>query len=784
MKRFSLIICLLLLPAAVFSFDTILINQSYLNAQVTLYSDYLNTADEDFSILQVSKPSIARQFSPVHGDILKYNQVSETTWLTFAVNNPTGKPSRMFLTVDTPFLHSIEMFYDIDDGRGYSRVATGTDTAYNQRPYQMGNFVLPIEIQTGYQQIYLKVVPLMASNMKIRLIDENSLLAETRSHVQFMTLITSLLFIALAVCLLSFYRHRMKVALWSTLCVFGFTLNLMGWTGSIAWWAAGIPQVEVAANNLGAFIILFSLARFLPLVRTEAFTSWLGDTLIWVSRFFIALAVLSMLPFTAKLLPVQIILIPVGLTIISIFWFERRPHSLSERLALVGLVAVLLYFTTTTLVLVGLLSAFEPMKIWMSLLILCAAVFVTWSSWIAAKVKGARVAVEGLSIPDVHWPLLRKLNHEIRGPINGVLGMAELLQDTTLSAHQQEYVNTIQTAGFSLLREADQLQNLIRIGLNRLPESEDEFDLYDLIEDTVQPFSRIAHSKHLELVLDIAPEIPTRYRGNAHIIGQILSNLLDNALKYTEHGEVLVQIKPWQNQRIRFSITDTGPGIAKDAKATLYNFPDANNDQQQLPKDVHLGLPISKYLVGLLGGQLSLSSELRMGTTFWVDLPLARASTNSSAQTDAEALKIEELRLMVVDDNLTCRKVIEHLAMSWGAEVLSMSNGQSALANLHNQYHKGEPIDVLILDQNMPSMSGLELAQRIRQDGGLNREIVIIMMTGADDVASDFSDKESGIEFVLSKPVSARALSQTLKLAMPKIVTNRENHHAKKSLFF
>ncbi|MDX1473840.1 MAG: ATP-binding protein [Reinekea sp.] len=362
--------------------------------------------------------------------------------------------------------------------------------------------------------------------------------------------------------------------------------------------------------------------------------------------------------------------------------------------------------------------------------------------------------------------------------------MAELLQDTTLSAHQQEYVNTIQTAGFSLLREADQLQNLIRIGLNRLPESEDEFDLYDLIEDTVQPFSRIAHSKHLELVLDIAPEIPTRYRGNAHIIGQILSNLLDNALKYTEHGEVLVQIKPWQNQRIRFSITDTGPGIAKDAKATLYNFPDANNDQQQLPKDVHLGLPISKYLVGLLGGQLSLSSELRMGTTFWVDLPLARASTNSSAQTDAEALKIEELRLMVVDDNLTCRKVIEHLAMSWGAEVLSMSNGQSALANLHNQYHKGEPIDVLILDQNMPSMSGLELAQRIRQDGGLNREIVIIMMTGADDVASDFSDKESGIEFVLSKPVSARALSQTLKLAMPKIVTNRENHHAKKSLFF
>ena len=289
MKRLSLIICFLLLSATSFSFDTILVNQSYLNVRVPQFSDYLTTSSEDFSILQVTKPSIARQFSPVHGDILKYNQVSQTTWLTFAVNNPTGKPVRMFLQVEAPFLDFVELYYDINDVRGNKRVATGTDTAFDQRPYQLGHFVLPLEIQTGSQQVYLQIKPIEPANMNIRLIDENTLLAESRLDVQFNTLISSLLIFALTVSLISYYRHKMNVALWSAICVVGFILNINAWTGSIAWWVTGIPKIEVVANNAGAFIILFSIARFLPLIRSESHSSWLADALVWISRFFIFL---------------------------------------------------------------------------------------------------------------------------------------------------------------------------------------------------------------------------------------------------------------------------------------------------------------------------------------------------------------------------------------------------------------------------------------------------------------------------------------------------------------
>ena len=784
LKRLYLI-CLFtsLLPWAQ-GFEAILIDQGKLDANVAQSSDYLNTHSEAYSILQVIKPSIVRQFAPVHGSAISYNQLSSETWLTFAVNNRTGRSARLFLVLDAPYLARAVLYFNLDTRGGYERVATGADYALNKRPYPLGNYIIPIALESGDQRVFLKIDPIAATNIKLTLVDEATLLRKLGTQMQLSTLVLTLLLTTVGVSVYAHYRFHVSTPLWAALISLGIMINLNGWTGNISQWLSNIAYIEVGAINFGAFITLMAMIRMLTSMRVDQLAGWLTEALIWLSRLLAVLGGLACFPITSDLLPLQIMLIPVAMAMITIYWFEKRPNSRSERLAMAGYFILLVYFICTTLFLVGLLPAYGVGLYLLGLLALLATCLVTAASWQAAKTKGARLAVEGLNIPDVHWPLLRKLNHDIRGPINGVLGMTELMQDTTLSAHQQEYVNSIQDAGFSLLREADQLQNLIRIGLNRIPESDDEFDLFDLIEDTVQPFSRIAHSKHLELVLDIAPELPTQYHGNAEIIRQVLSNLLDNALKYTAHGEVLVQVKPWQNQRIRFSITDTGPGIAKDPKAQLFRFPDSNFAKRQLPKDVHLGLPISKYLVGILGGQLSLNSELRMGTTFWVDLPLAIASNDDAGRKNNSVTPLADLRLMVVDDNLTCRKVIEHLAQSWGLDVLSMSNGQSALANLHNEYHKGLPVDVLILDQNMPTMTGTELAQRIRQDGSLNKDIIIIMMTATDEVANDFSGDGFGIEYVLSKPVSARTLRQTLNRAMPTIMKNRENIHAKNSLFY
>ena len=209
-----------------------------------------------------------------------------------------------------------------------------------------------------------------------------------------------------------------------------------------------------------------------------------------------------------------LIVLPPLLLGLALCWNHRRQAGLPhERWTLAGVGLAILLSLMVVGTSAGLLLSITMNAYITHLLAVIASAIVVRAAYHRARYRDTGLAATGLDLPALHWPLMRKLNHEMRGPINGVLGMAELLQDTSLSAHQQEYVNTVQAAGFSLLRQADQLQNLVRIGLNRLPENQDEFDLYDLLEDAIQPYSRLAHAKQFELVMDVAPELPSPVPG-------------------------------------------------------------------------------------------------------------------------------------------------------------------------------------------------------------------------------------------------------------------------------
>lgn len=782
LRTLTLLCCLGLLSPLGYSFNTVLISDSVTDINITDDADFLIVEDSDYSIQRILSAQAQRQFAPVHGDTLRNYQMNAATWLTLGLRNPTNQPQRTLVQVQVPFIRSAELYYDLDADDGYQRVATGSGFPFNDSPYQVNGFLLPIEVQPGFQQIYLKLVPIVPLNMQLRLVDENTLFNQTRSNGIAFLFAMFLLLLAAVLSVITFTLYRDPIALWAALMPVGFGVNLMGWTGYIRPVFGNLPLLDIAFINIGAFLIIFSFAKTLIRMHDNAnVMSRSASVIRWLGRLAVGMLVLSLLPVTEQIISLQVLVLPLVLIAMAVFASQINRHANSTRLVLLSIAATVLFFTTTGLVLFGLASFFTLMASSLTVIGVFSSASIVLCGWILSRQTNSRMAVEGLRVPNIHWPVLRKLNHQLRGPINGVLGMSELLQETTLSAHQQEYLNTIQTSGFSLLREVDQLQNLIRVGLNRLPDTDEDFDLYDVVEETVQPFSRLANNKQLELVLDVDPRLPSKYRGNSQIIGQILANLLDNAMRYTEKGEVLVQVKAWQKRHLRFIVTDTGPGIAQSGNPDLFQFPDATKPDQQ-PKDVHLGLPITQYLVNLLGGQLGYQSELRSGTSFWFTLPMntARASTTTRATPTVNLP--ENLRVMVLDDNLTCRKVIQHIMTSWGSEVFSISNPQSAIANLHNQFQKGEAIDLLFLDQNMPNISGLEVARRIRQDSQLNSNIAIVMMTGSDDLNSAIQT-DLGLEHVLSKPVSTRALSQVLKSAIPSILKNRETKYAKKSLF-
>ena len=750
---------------------------------VLQHSDYFRDPTDRFSPYQLRQPGLANRFTPIHHDLFRTGYFEGSIWLRVPINNPDGLTRDYRLHVESHANQLIEVYTPTIQGT-FQMQRTGASVPLVQRPEPLGNYVIPVALAPGSSEFYIRLKTTDSLNTRVWLMDPASLHLKLASKLSIHSGFLAIQVLMLLGCLAAAVRTRRTVFLWLALTNLGLMGLNAGWNGFISYWLTTISFADIHSRNLSGMLIVAGLTALFRDLRKERQPIWLNRILFWQTVVLMLAGLLTLIPATTVGSPVLLAIIPVVLVTLLALWFlHRESRVVSEYWLLAGLATLTFVYFLIIAANLGLMRSLTTNAIVLHFASIAAVAFLGWSAWLANRKINAHLSAEGLNLPRLHWPLLRKLNHEMRDPINGVLGMTELLQDTSLSAHQQEYVNTVQAAGFSLLRQADQLQNLVRIGLNRLPENEEEFDLYDLLEEAIQPYSRLAHAKQLELVMDVAPDLPTRYRGNAQVLTQILSNLLDNALSYTENGEVLIQVKPWNNGRLRFSVTDTGPGLPRELKSNLFDFPSARTEQVMTPNQVHLGLPITRILVGLLGGQISFSSEMRMGTTFWIDTPLTPVSV-TEPDNQQPAGNLDQLRLMVVDDNLTCRKVIEHLGMSWGMKVLSMSNGQSALANLHNEFHKGAPIDVLVLDQNMPGMTGSELAERIRSDDALNKNIVIIMLTGVDVGQVDLADHRLNIRYLLTKPVSGRSLKQTLMQAMPEIKSNRDKHHVKKSYFF
>ncbi|MEX2319874.1 MAG: 7TM-DISM domain-containing protein, partial [Saccharospirillum sp.] len=562
--------------------EPIMLNQSTLDINILEHSDYLIDANNQYSVYQLQQEGLANQFTPLHNPLLRSGLFDGAYWIRVPVNNPGGQTENYSFFVESHSNHLIEIHYptinptaftsfnDSAAALTFSSIRSGASVPLNSRPEPLGTYVLPVPIQPGNQYLYIKLQSDDPLNTLISVVDERTLTLRVARSLSTHSALFAVQWVLVLMALVAWIKLRSATMAWALLLNLGFIAINAGWSGLASFLVPSQGYLDIHARNIGGVTVLLSMLGLLAEVRKDDYPGWLRETLTWMLRLMAVLAVATLLPLSRTISPLLLTLIPLLLLgFIALWLFHRDAKAGYEGWLLAGIGNVLIIFIVIMTASLGLIQSIALNAFALHSLAITATLIFGWAAFGVARKSNSRLAVDGLDLPNLHWPLLRKLNHEMRGPINGVLGMTELLQDTSLSAHQQEYVNTVQAAGFSLLRQADQLQNLVRIGLNRLPEGEDEFDLYDLLEDAIQPYSRLAHAKQLELVMDVDPELPTRYRGNAQIIAQVLSNLLDNALNYTDNGEVLIQVKPWHHHRIRFSVTDTGPGLPKELKNSL-----------------------------------------------------------------------------------------------------------------------------------------------------------------------------------------------------------------------